>query len=543
MTDIKYVINDPTTPELVIPVVLPPKPEIFDFRVEGYVGPTPTMYTPEHQAAQCYYNVIQAINLLNRTLKSPVSKWSSTNTLYVIPRAGKQFNAYYDRIALRFFFGMDPVLRQMVYASNSSDIVLHETGHALLDAIRPDLFNVQAFEIWGFHEGFADVHAIMHMLQTEFAIDYILSDTGGNLNQSCILSRLGEEMGRAIYNLTSGSNGNSPITLRDAFNAFTYIEPEKLPRSGKDNQLTSEPHSFSRVFSGAWYEMLVAIYEEERKTLDPKSALIKARDVMTDYTFNAIPNAPATIRFYDAFAKSMLVQDKMNGSRYNQLMNDVFIRRNILRESVRPAAMMNFASFRAMVGPTDEVTEHPEVSTVISKNIESLTLSNFMFNVDTPNDTYYEFDANGECVSTIGFSKMELMDHANSCVDFLKEKNMIRPDKSFPDELDAHGHVISKPFEITDQGYLTRIHFYGCFINNCLNPNQPEFNRCWKSANNAGCGCGNKNVKPTCSPTGQTTSPNPDATIKVNGCGISSISTGQTVKFGFNTRTKTQPVC
>lgn len=540
MPDIQYVINDPTTPDLIIPVDLPVKPDIFDFRVEGYIGATPTMYTPEHQAAQCHYNVIQAINLMTKFLKTSVKKWSSTNTLYVIPRAGKQFNAYYDRVALRFFFGMDPVLKQMVYASNSSDIVLHETGHALLDAIRPDLYNVQAFEIWGFHEGFADAHAILNLLQNDLAVDYILKETGGNLAQSCVMSRLGEEIGRAIYNLTGGSNGNSAAALRDAYNSFTYIEPEKLPRNGKDNQLTSEPHSFSRVFSGMWYEILVAIYEEEKKTSDAKTALLAARDVMTNYTFNAVPNAPATIRFYDSFAKAMLVQDKMNNSKYNQLMNNIFIKRGILRQPIRPAMNMDLNTFKSMCGPTDEITEHPDVSIVVTKSIETLTMPNFM--VHAPNDTYYEFDSNGECVEMIGFSKMELIDHANSCVDFLKEKDMIRPDKFAPLEIDDQGNLINKPFEI-DQGHLTRRHFSGCFINNCLNPGQPEFNKCWKSESNAGCGCGNKNKKPTCSPTGQTTNPTPDATIKVNGCGISSISSGQTVKFGFNTRTKSQPVC
>lgn len=530
MADFQYVINDPTTPNLITPVNLPIKPNIFDFRVEGFVGATNTMYTPEHQAAQCYYNVIQSINLMNKVLKTSVIKWSSTNTLYVIPRAGRQFNAFYDRMALRFFFGMDPILKQVVYASNSSDVVLHETGHAILDALRPDLFNVQAFEIWGFHESFGDMHAIMNILQNEVAIDAILQETGGNLAQSCCLSKLGEEMGRAIYNLTGGKNGNSAAALRDAYNNFTYLEPEKLPRNGSDNQLTSEPHSFSRVFTGAWYDILVAIHEEEKKTADVKTALIKARDVLTSYTYNAIPNTPATIRFYDGFAKAMLVQDKLNDYKYNQLMNDVFIKRGILRQSVRPLTTMNLADFKSMVGPDDEVKEHSEVSTIINKNIELLTLPNYMVNVDAPSDTYYEFDSNGECVETVGFSTMELIDHANSCVAFLQEKGMIRPDKSTPFEIDAQGNLI-------------RSHFSGCFINNCLNPGQPEFNKCWKSENNAGCGCGNKPKKPTCSPTGQTTIPTPDATIKVNGCGISSITSGQTVKFGFNTRTKSSPVC
>ena len=501
MSDITYIINDPTTPDLTMPVILPGKPNICDFRVDGYKGATPTMHTPEHQAAMCHYSLCQAINLMSKVLKNPLTKWASTNTLYVIPRAGKQFNAYYDRVALRFFYAMDPVLNQMIYTSSSSDVVLHETGHALLDALRPDLFNVQAFEIWGFHESFGDIHAIINMLQNDVAIDYVLKETGGNLDQSNCITRLGEEMGRAIYNVTGGTNNNSAASLRNAWNGFTYVEPEKLPRKGKDDQLTSEPHSFSRVFTGAWYDILVAIYTAQRHVcLDAKTALINARDILTNYTYNAIPNAPATIRFYDSFAKAMLVQDKINGYTYNQAMNDVFIKRGILRQPVRPLAAMDLTSFKSMIGSTDELIEHPEVSTVISRNTESLTLPEFMVNVDAPNDVYYEFDSNGDCVETIGFSTMELIDHANTCVDFLTEKGMIRPDRS-------------TPFEIDENGNLIRSHFSGCFTGNCTNPGQPEFNKCWKAENNSGCGC-NKQKTPTCPPPGTTS---PTGLVVVNG--------------------------
>jgi len=340
------------------------------------------------------------------------------------------------------------------------------------------------------------------MLQNDVAIDYILQETGGNLDQSNCMTRLGEEMGHAIYNVTGGKNGNSAAALRNAYNGFTYVEPEKLPRNGKDDQLTSEPHSFSRVFTGAWYDILVAIYNAQRQVcLDAKKALINARDILTNYTYNAIPNAPATIRFYDSFAKAMLVQDKMNGYTYNQVMNNVFINRSILRSPIRPLAAMDLTSFKSMIGPSDELIEHPEVSTIISRNTESLTLPEFMVNVDAPNDVYYEFDSTGDCVETIGFSTMELIDHANICVDFLTEKGMIRPDRSTPFEIDEHGNLI-------------RSHFSGCFTGNCVNPGQPEFNKCWKAENNAGCGCSNKPKPPICPPAGTTS---PTGLVVING--------------------------
>ena len=493
MSDISYVLNDPSTPSLVIPVDLPPKPSGMDFKIDGYRGATTTMYTQEHQAALCHYNIIQGINVMRKYLKTPLlTHWAATQNLYVQPRAGKQLNAYYDRKALRFFYAMDPITKKVVYAVNSSDVVLHELGHALLDAIRPDLFNVQAYEVWGFHEAFGDINAITNALQHDAFIELMLNETGGNINQSNTLTKLAEEMGQAIYNLTGGRGGHTAGALRNAVNNFTYVEPEKLPRNGLDNQLSSEPHSFSRVFLGAWYEILCGIYELQRKIcLDAKTALINARDILASYTFNAIPSAPANIRFYDGFAKAMLVQDKLNGYIYNQVMNDVFIKRGILRQTVRPMVAMNWTAFKMMAEPSDEVIEHTNVSIVRNKNIEQLTLPDFMVNVEVPNDSYYEFDGAGNCVDSVVTSASELIDHARDCVDFLKEKGLIRPDKL-------------TPFEITSDGNLVRSHFAGCFTGNCTNPNQIEFLKCWKPENNAGCGCSGKK-KPICNPKGITT--------------------------------------
>lgn len=450
MLDIIYVLKDPTTPNLVVPVDLPPKPGILPFKVDGFRGATTSMYTMEHEAAMCHYSIVQAINLMNKVLQRSVENWSSINVLSVWPRAGKQFNAYYDRSGLKFFYSTDPVLRQVIYSANSSDVILHETGHALLDAIRPDLFNVQAMEIWGFHESFGDIHAMINMLQHDFLLDYVLLETGGNLAQSNAFTKLAEEMGHAIYNVTGGRAGTVNSGLRNAFNQFVYAPPETLPRDGTDNQLTSEPHSFSRVFTGAWYDLLVAIYEDGKKTLSPKDALINARDVLTTYTYNAIPNAPATIRFYDGFAKVMLVQDKLNNYKYNVIMNEVFIKRNILKQVVKPMVALSWSVFKNTVEPNDQVLDNPKASSVRNKNISTLSLPNFMINVEVPNDIYFEFDHNGNCIDTISSLPTELVDHAHHCVDFLLAKGLIRPDSSTPFEIDASGNLI-------------RSHFSGCF--------------------------------------------------------------------------------
>ena len=113
MADIvKYILNDPTTPDLMVDMEIPSKPAYCDFKVDGFRGGSTQLNTLEHQAACCQVTLINGINLAN--LYARVDHWSSVSQLFVQPRAGKQFNAYYDRQGLRFFYSTDPVSRQVI---------------------------------------------------------------------------------------------------------------------------------------------------------------------------------------------------------------------------------------------------------------------------------------------------------------------------------------------------------------------------------------------------------------------------------------------
>ncbi len=482
MPDIIYVLNDPTIPELAIPVNLPAAPPGPQFKVDGYRGATDAMWTLEHQAASVHYTICNAINLANRYLVAPLKNWATTQMLLVQPRAGKQLNAYYDRQALRFFYAMNPITRNLVYAVNSNETVIHELGHAILDAVRPDLYHTQAMEIWAFHESFGDIHSILNMLQHEAVLDHILKETNGDIRKSNAVTRIAEEMGQAIYDMTGGRMGHTAGIVRNAVNTYRYTEPEKLPRQGPDNQLTGESHSFSRVFTGAWYDILCGIYEYQlAQGLSVKDAIIVARDIMARYTYGCLPFAAATIRFFDAVARAMLVIDKANNYQYNEIMNKVFIARGILREVVRPMVNLNWSLFQSITEPADEIFNDSQAVMVRNKVTHLLTLPYFNINIEAPGDTYYEFNDAGECVNVITTSAQELIEHAHACVDFLHENDLIRSDKQTPFELDADGNLL-------------RSHFAcgcGC-ISNATLPGQPEYGKPWKSENNSGCSCNAK---------------------------------------------------
>jgi hypothetical protein len=329
-----YYLNDPSTPNLTVkmgiwglPGICPP------FKIVNWSGQVGGLGSYEAQCCQIHNTVAITLEYVQKSFVPPVARWAANNQLLIFPRAGQDFNAYYDRSSLRFFFAVDPETGKTVYTCESSDIVAHELGHALLDAIRPDLWNVSSLEVFAFHESFSDLVSLLKALQHDELMEYVIHQTKGNLEIPNIISGLAEELGAAIR--------RGPINdpLRNALNHFIYSPPESLPDTRDDNQLGRGPHSFSRVFTGACYDILVQVYNLERISSPAVIALRTARDVLTRLLLNALPIAPVSPRFYASVAQAMISVDKLrHQGRYVSAIAGSFAKRKIYH---MPIAMLH----------------------------------------------------------------------------------------------------------------------------------------------------------------------------------------------------------
>ncbi|HEY7368590.1 MAG TPA: hypothetical protein VIA29_01800 [Thermoanaerobaculia bacterium] len=180
--------------------------------------------------------------------------------LPVEPIAGVGLNAYYDREGLRFFRDSNPATRETVHTGDSPDIVAHEQGHAVLDAVRPDLWDAPHFEVAAFHEAFGDLAAILVALDEPALVRAMVEETRGQLSRSNLVSRLAEELAAAAY-ARFGPGVALPEALRDAVNDFRWSDPLDLPESAPPNELSSEAHSLCRVLTAAFWDLLVGVYE------------------------------------------------------------------------------------------------------------------------------------------------------------------------------------------------------------------------------------------------------------------------------------------
>lgn len=282
--------------------------------------------------------------------------WQVGPMLAVLLDEGEDLNAYYDRQSLTFFHGPSP--SGTVYSGASPDIVCHELGHAILDTIKPQLWDAASLEAAAFHESFGDQCAILCALQLPSLRTAILKDTGGRLYRNSRLSRVAEQLGAAIR--ARRPDAVDPDCLRNAVNSFSYIDPRTLPSSAPASQLSSESHSFSRVFTGAFFEGLAGMLAAyAAKANSPTSA--ELRDVsahMRDVLVDAIFQAPVVSNFFAQVAAGMIQASASLHDDYPGALKGAFVRRSILSlqsaatvQKLRVAATTRAAAARVPAQP------------------------------------------------------------------------------------------------------------------------------------------------------------------------------------------------
>ena len=326
-------LQDPILPNLKIRIVLSP-PTFSNFTVRNLSSTGNPVNTLKWQSENVYANINSSLGFMKKYFPANVKNWAATRNLTIVPRAGNDANAYYDRRTLSFFY-FNGNSNKRIYTCDSADIVTHELGHAILDAIRPDFWNLPAFEVGAFHESFGDMIAILTSLNYDIILNRVLNVTGSDLRKENLVSNVAEQFAISL------NIGNA---LRDAYNSYSYVDPMTLPTSG--NGLIREIHSFSEVFNGTFYELLAEFFELFGKN---KAGLIRARDLSADFLFNATKNTPATGKFFIAIANIYLAYDlsKYAGA-YKTILTKVFTNRNLMLIPVPMAENLNDYKLKIM---------------------------------------------------------------------------------------------------------------------------------------------------------------------------------------------------
>lgn len=255
------------------------------------------------------------------------AKWHSSvgDSLTVNLDEGEELNAYYDRRGLNFFH--ESIAGETVYSGESPDVVCHEFGHAILDSIRPQLWAVNSAEPPALHESYGDMSAMLSSLQLPSVRSEVIAATSGSLNRTSRLSRLAEQLGWAIRQ--AYPDASDPDCLRNACNSFFYADPLTLPPRAPATSLSSEPHSFSRVFTAAFLSALAGMFVVP-ESYDEATLEQVSRDAGR-LLVEAARQTPVCVPYFSQFAAHMLAADQSEfGGRYAGALRRGFVGHGVL---------------------------------------------------------------------------------------------------------------------------------------------------------------------------------------------------------------------
>jgi hypothetical protein len=217
-----------------------------------------------------------------------------------------------------------------------SDVVAHEAGHAILDALRPTYIRTLAVPAGGFHESFGDMIAMLRALHEPSIIAALKQETSGDLSRSNVVSRVAEQLGQDAF----GTN-----YLRDAVNDhkfadqhfLPYIDREHRNAEGKPdgNSFGTEPHAYATLFTGAFYDLFGALYENAAQDPDVSfsDAVASARDQAGQLLFRAIELSPVGNPAYPEMAEAFLQADAIdNNGALRPFIEAAFRDRNIIND-------------------------------------------------------------------------------------------------------------------------------------------------------------------------------------------------------------------
>jgi hypothetical protein len=292
-------------------------------------APNPDRY-PVGSAGFRYWNAAVALHRASDfwgSILGAAQRWNPAvgSTLQVVLDDDEEdLNAYYDRRALRFFHAT--IGDTVVYSGESPDVVCHELGHAVLDAVRPQLWDAAAIEVGAFHESFGDMSTLLTALQLGETRRLVLQETRGHLYRTSRLSRLAEQLGWGIRQ--AQPRDVEPDCLRNAVNGFFYQSPDALPTTGSAAELSSEPHSFSRVFTAAFFDALARMFAS-RGAVD-EAVLQEVSVDLANMLITAVRRAPVVPDYFSQVGAALVNAAIARSQAYGDAVRTALTRHGIL---------------------------------------------------------------------------------------------------------------------------------------------------------------------------------------------------------------------
>lgn len=279
---------------------------------------------PNFHAQNCYAIAMRTLGLFERALGRRVAWSSAGHQLHIAPHAFALANAFYSEPDRALMFGYFFDGERPVFTALSHDVVAHETTHAVLDGLRSRFTEPSGPDQAAFHEGFADIVAILSIFSLSqvvaagLGIDENLPGVGEPLIfivpemltataiRNSILLGIGEEIG-----MTGGAG-------RGALRQSVRIKPDAAIL---DRPEMAEPHNRGEIVVAAVMHAFVELWTTRIAhlgTFEGKgynvSAVVeegaKAAGQLLQMAIRAIDYCPLTDIDFGQFLAALLTADR-----------------------------------------------------------------------------------------------------------------------------------------------------------------------------------------------------------------------------------------
>ena len=322
-------------------------------------GLSPSPSSPRFRA-QMAYAVCSSVYAAFRTALGRPIAWGFSRPdhrgitrLRIRPHAKEEgANAAYDRDAGEIRFGYfeapagPPKGRNVpggpAYTCVSHDIIVHETAHALIDGMRSHFLLPTGPDVLGFHEGFADLIAVLQHFAYREVVEAEIRKSHNSLKGAALLLGIAQAFGLALGKAgvlrSAVDNGETTrvyhpdlephemgnVLLFAVFDAFCAVYQRKSNR-----YLRLATQGTGELPAGALPDALVSVFAEEASNLATQFLRICVR---------ALDYCPPVEITLGEFLRAMITADRdlvpHDPWAYREALIDAFAQRGIYPDRV-----------------------------------------------------------------------------------------------------------------------------------------------------------------------------------------------------------------
>jgi len=261
---------------------------------------------PTFHAQHVYATAARTLALFETALGRRLPWGFRSHQLFLVPHAFAEANAYYSFEDRALLFGYVPPPDpggDTIYTCLSHDVVVHETTHAVLDGLRSRFLEPSLPDQAAFHEGFADIVALLSVFSMRTVIEQALGkpDRSGRIPRSRVrpealqksmLARVAEQIGSV---LTQGRGALRESALRPP------------PSDWAKQTAFLEPHRRGEVLVAIAFDLLIGIWVKRLDALfsGPNANAEGARGITVDRARAAEEGAKAATQLLTMLVRGL----------------------------------------------------------------------------------------------------------------------------------------------------------------------------------------------------------------------------------------------